>query len=40
MLKYYFKADIYFHCFRVLADNPIKEILPRAFLNNIRLKRL
>ncbi|XP_022172830.1 leucine-rich repeat-containing G-protein coupled receptor 5 [Myzus persicae] len=24
----------------VLADNPIKEIHPRAFLNNIRLKRL
>lgn len=39
-LKHYFNSDIYFNCFRVLADNPIKEIHPRAFLNNIRLKRL
>lgn len=41
-LKLYLKTslNIYFYCFRVLADNPIKEIHPGAFLNNIRLKRL
>lgn len=41
-LKLYLKTflNIYFYCFRVLADNPIKEIHPGAFLNNIWLKRL
>lgn len=41
-LKLYLKTSLnmYFYCFRVLADNPIKEIHPGAFLNNIWLKRL